>query len=365
MYINRHLSPHSTRVERWLGAELAEGFARNTRGWYGDPLRIAGCYGLGVTGGGDYVGAFQSGAFASMADYMTDKAKRILRRTLHRSQSTCGAGFSSLSDLISEVTVNGKQQTLRFNKTGVAAPAVSATQPMWANATLPPAGSNAAAAPGGTTPDRTSTGAMTFTNPTGGDTTHITTITLTGGAAGGMLLYDYYFGVNNSLNATNTAVTGVSSRYQDTTAANTFCSMRVTTVLSATATNFTLTYVDDNGNAAEAAAAVTGRVSAAVQTMPFTAPAWFIPLNSGDHGVRAIKNVQSSGANTGVADWFLGKPIVIVPCTAANVPFIFDGINSAFGLQKIVDSACLAWLEYFKTSTGLQTYDGTVLLAQG
>jgi hypothetical protein len=180
------------------------------------------------------------------------------------------------------------------------------------------------------------------------------------------MLYDHMFMVNNSINATNTAVTGVPTRYQTAASApGSFVSARVTTVLSATATNFTVTYRDQDNNVAEAAAAVAARVSAAVQTIPLTQPLWFIPLNAGDTGLRNITNVQSSGANTGVVDWIIGHPLAILPQMQVNVPFILDGINSAFNLVQIQTDACLALMEYFKSATGAATYAGKIQLVSG
>jgi len=256
---------------------------------------------------------------------------------------------------------------LPYQKTGVAGPAATSSAFLWAQTAMPSAGSNGAAAPGGTIPNKTTTGGFKQADPGGSDTLHLTTWTgLPATAVGSLMLYDHLFHVNNSVNATNTAVTGVPTRYQTAALARgSFVSARVTTVLSATATNFTVTYMDQDGNAAEAAAAVAARVSAAVQTIPLTQPAWFIPLNAGDTGLRKITNVQSSGANTGVVDWIVGHPLAILPQPQVNVPYILDGINSAFNLIQVQTDACLALLEYFKSATGAATYAGQIQLVSG
>jgi hypothetical protein len=254
-----------------------------------------------------------------------------------------------------------------YQKTGVAGPAATSSAPLWAQGAMPAAGANAAAAPGGTVPGRTTQGGLQQADPGGSDTTHLTTWTgMPATAVGSLMLYDYIFGVNNSVNATNTAVTGVPTRYQTAALApGNFVSGRVTTVLNATATNFTITYRDQDNNVAEAAAAIAGRVSAAVQTIPLTQPAWFIPLNTTDTGLRNITNVQSSGANTGVVDWFIGHPLAILPQPQVNVPFVLDGINSAFNLIQIQTGACLAFMEFFKSATGAATYQGMIQVVSG
>lgn len=366
-------SVNASQLERWLGAEQTEGIARQTKGWYGPPIAIAGVPGrVAVGGDGDFTGRIVGGGFASLADLAAERVLRARRRysrairRLADRPTQLNTGFASLSDLINEATTGGKRQQLSYLKTGVAGPAASSSAHLWAKDTLPPKGANFAAAPGGTVTDNTTLGGFKQTDPGGSDTLHLTTWTgVAATAVGALLLYDLIFGVNNSLNATNTAVTGVPGRYQDTTAAGSFCSLRVTTVLTATATNLTLTYVDDSGNAAEAAAAIAARVSSAVDTIPLTQPTWFIPLNTPDLGLRKITNVQSSGANTGVADWILGHPLAILPQQAVNVPSVLDGINSAFSLVEVKTDACLALMEYFKSATAAATYDGMIQLVSG
>ena len=360
-------STHSHRLERWLGSELAEGIAWKTHGWYGPPIPLAGVPGrVFVTGAGDYVGPIKGGYFASLADYGADRYKRVMREWSRRQQYQFNTGFASLSDLITEATTGGKSQWLMYQKTGVAGPAATSSAFLWAQGAMPSAGANAGAAAGGTVPDNTTIGGFKQTDPGGSDTLHLTTWTgLPATAVSSLMLFDYIFGVNNSLNSTNTAITGVPTRYQTTTAAGSFVSARVTTVLSSTATNLTVTYMDQDGNTAEAAAAVAARVSSAVQTIPLTQPLWFIPLNTGDTGLRKITNVQSSGANTGVVDWTIGHPLAILPQPQVNVSYILDGINSAFNLIQVQTDACLALLEYFKSATGAATYNGMIQLVSG
>lgn len=360
---------HAQRLDRWLGADITEGIVQKMAGWYGPPIPVFGVPGLvyarGGQAGGDFVGPIQGGHFGNVSDYGIDRARKILKRFARGQLVTAGTGFASLSDLISEATTGGKAQNLPYQKTSVAGPAVTASTFTWAQGTLPVAGSNAAAAPGGTNPDNTTTGGFLQTDPAGADTLHLTTWTGLASVVGSVLLYDYFFGVNNSLNATNTAVTGVPGRYQSAEAAGAFITARVTTVLSATATNLTVTYMDQAGNTAEAAAAIAARTSAAVQTIPLTQPVWYIPLNSPDTGVRKITNVQSSGANSGVVDWILGKPLAILPQPVVNIPFVLDGINSAFNLVKIEVDACLCLLDWFKAATGANTFSGIIKLVSG
>lgn len=361
--INKLFFTHSQRLERWIGPEFTEGFSNKTKGWYGDPIPIMGVPGrVYVTGDGDFVGSIAGGYYGSLADYSESKIKKVLKQ-IGRTDYL-NVGFSSLSDLISEAT-GGKSQQLYYQKTGVAKPAAAYCQDLWIRGPMPTAGSNGGAAPGGTVNALGDAGSIRFTNPSGDDTLHITTWTAQATVANSIMLVDRLFSVSCSHNSANIAITGVPTRYQDTTAKNTFCSARVTTVLTSTAHNITLTYVDQDGNTAEAAPVIAGRVSAAVNTVPFTTPLWFIPLNAGDTGIRKITNWATSAANTGVSDVFLAHVLALCPIPVANMPIVLDGINSAFNLVEIKSNACLMLMEYFSTTTTATTHTGLIHVVSG
>lgn len=266
-----------------------------------------------------------------------------------------GGGFTSLSDLISEATSGGKRQVFRVNKTGVAAPAAGSSQHLWGQATMPPTGTAAAAAPGGTAFDRTSTGALGQANPSGGDTLHFVSAQPVSTVAGALLMYDYLWGVDINEATTANTVTGVPTRYATTTAPGNWLSNRITTILGATAHNVTVTYTDDAGNATQNGGAQAIRVSSAVQTISFTAPKWTYDMAAGDYGMRAVTSIALSAASTGHTEWMLGHSIVTMPMPISNVVVPVDGINSAFNLVQIIDSAALAFLEFWKTATTAAT----------
>lgn len=277
-----------------------------------------------------------------------------------------GGGFASISDLIAEKTANGKGQTLNMLKVGTTG-VVASSNSLWPVGTFPPAGGVGGAAPGGTVPTKATTGAHPFTNPSGADTLHVlgTPDMRANVSSMALLLYDRLMFGTQSLNATNTAWTGVPTRYLTTASPGNFFSLEVTTVMSATATNLTLTYVDNAGNAAEAATAQALTVSSAVNRIPLATPLWYVPLNASDLGLRNFTNVQSSGANTGVANMFVGHPIAVFPCCLANFPNPLDMVNAYPSLPEIKTDACLAWIELQKTATTATTYQGAIDLCAG
>lgn len=174
----------------------------------------------------------------------------------------------------------------------------------------------------------------------------------------------------NHASALSTAIDSANrpDRYQTAALApGNFISGEITTALSATAHNLTVTYVDDAGNTAEAAAAYAAPVSAVAGRSPTVAGQWFVPLNSGDLGARYLTNIAQSTITsvTGITSWWVAHPIAMIPLPAAYVPFVLDGINSAFNLQRIYDDACLAFYTPQIATTGSITYGGLIQMVSG
>lgn len=282
-------------------------------------------------------------------------------------------GFSSLSDLINEATVNGKlQPLLAFNKVGVTGVANRAST-LWYEGNVPVVGATSAAfSSNGTDHTRTTTGALgPQYNAAGGDTLHL--IGAEGNASvvsQGLLLYDRIWGgepaatTTGVQNATMTAVRYAGTGSGGTSIGN-FVWVENRIAMTAAGT-LTLNYVDDAGNAAENAAAVTV-ATGTVKVNPF-AGLIGIPLNAGDAGVSDIVSINLSNSLTTTPSIcvVLAHPLMYIPGLAvANSGYIRDGINSAFNFQRIYDNACLALLEPIKPATTATTYTGFLTLCSG
>lgn len=362
-------STHSGKLERWLGKESVENLSFSMNGFHGPkPIPIANIPGtIFATNDGDFVGKINGGHFINLLEYTLNRIKKAFKKVAKDSKSKLYTGFSSLSDLINEATVGGKLQQLMFAKSGVLGVANIANS-LWDVGANPAAGSTSAA-PGGSSPTNTTTGGLKYVNPTGGDTMHFigaTSVATVG--SNNLLMYDRFFQVNHNIATDPQTVSGVPTRYQDTTAVNNFITAFVTTVLGAGTPTYTITYQDSDGNAAEAAAAQTIVTVAIARRFPFAVTVgngWFIPLNAGDVGVRNITDLNLSAASTGNIDVVLAKPYVWIPQGIANFPVIIDGINSAFNLVKITDSSCLAFMEVNKGATTATSYSGTITLCAG
>lgn len=359
-------STHSDRLERWIGAEQLAELSRRMRGWYGGPIPLMNVPGkVYACGDGDFCGVIKGGYFGDMADYAAGRVKRILRNTARRSHGRLNTGFSSLSDLISEATTGGKKQDIFFTKTGTGAVA-GQNFSLWNVGALPAAGGSVTARPGGAVPTNTTSGSFAQTNPGGSDTLHVTTVySQASTAPHTLLVYDRLFHAGTISHTINTAqsISGVPTRYLTTESVGNFAFLEVTTLLGATASNVTMTYTDQAGNAAEAAAALAVSVSSAVSRIPHAN--WFIPLNAGDTGCRAITNLTMSAANTaGASNLVQGHPLFFLPQPAANAMVVLDGINSAFNLAEVKSGACLAMME-LKGAASATTYTGSLTLVSG
>lgn len=353
-----HLSPHASRVERWLGGE-AEFLSQQAKGWYGPPIAVAGTD-LHVCGDGDFVRLARP-----------SRVQRAFTKWAQRQMRTSHAGFASLSDLISEMTVGGKRQTLHFSKvggTGVAGSPMS----LFNVGNWPTASGVGGTSGTGRACTRTTTGALGQADATGGDTLHLVGANVHANiAAMNLMLYDRLWDMTyNHATATSTAVDAANrpTRYQTTgLAPGNFIGGEVTTALSATAHNLTITYVDNAGNAAEAAAAYAAPVSAAAGRFPTVAPSWFVPLSAGDLGVQYITNVAQSTITsvTGITSWWIGHPLAFFACPLANMLYPYDFVGSPIGLERIYDEACLGLIDFQKSATNATTFTGQIVVCAG
>ena len=363
---------HAQRLERWLGPEQVEIISHAMRGWYGAPIPVGNVPGMVyAVGGGEFVGAIRGGGFASFADFAEGRLRRILRESARRNFGTLHAGFSSLSDLLTEATTGGKMQEHTFNKVGTASAAAPEPMSLWNVGAKPVAGGVGGTRGTGRACLRTTTGAIGQDNPLSGDQLHVVSGDACATVPNTLLIYDRLWDMTwNHATGTTQAIDSANrpGRYQTSALApSNFLSGEVTTALSATAHNLTMTYVDDAGNTAEAAAAYAAPVSAAANRIPLVSPNWFLPLNSGDRGLRYLTQVDQStvAAVTGVSNIFIGHPLAFMPCPVANLLFPFDWVYRKFGPKRVYSDACLSFLEMPKTATTAATYNGMLNMVSG
>jgi hypothetical protein len=366
--IIKALSTHASKLERWLGKESCADLSRNVRDWYGPPIAVANVPGtVYARGGGDFVGPILGGYYGSLADLAFERMERWRKSNF----GNMDAGFASLSAIIAAATQNNGSRFFTYNK-GTLAVATNAAGTLFFTGPSPAAGSIASAAPGGTTQSSSTTGCMPFTNPSSG-TQHLVSAFAGAGATNSVMLYDRLFSVAKTMNTTaSEAVTGAPTRYQSTTAANddyiggNFLFPEVVTGLPGTAHNHTvITYTDETATSstlpsiAGVASAVAGRLDLATFN-------WYMPLAAGDVGIQKLTQLQlSANVASGTLAYTIGHPIAIFPSASGNQLMPFDGINSAFNLVRIFDSACLSLLILPVGGSGATQYYGSFQTVTG
>lgn len=367
------LATHSSKLERWLGADEVARVSDAMKDWYGPPIALGGVPGkVFAYGGGDFRGRIETGLEATAKGVfrgMARKARRAIRN-LGRGD-VVGAGFASMDEIITAVST-GSQRFLKFQKGGFTGVA-SVTTSLWGGAGDPPAGANASNAPGGDALTDASTGAVPYVNPPSGETLHILKVDALATLGATALVYDRLFQVNKTMNSTATeAVTGTPSRYQSTTstdpdyAGGNFLFVEVGgTALAATAHNWTVCqYTDQSGNATQTMPSLTGNSGAIVRRLDHPVGQWYAPLDTGDTGLTALTQMQCSAAvATGVVNFVIGHPLIWVPCPVANLICTTDGVNTAVSLVRIFDDACLSILDVNKIATTATNFMVNILAA--
>lgn len=375
--ILKNRSTHASHLERWLGAEGVERLSAAMKPWYYKPIAVHSVPGnVWACPGGDFHGAIGAGQLGSGIDFAIERLKKAFKRAALRQvlqPQLHMAGFASLSDLIAEYTA-GKTNTFALQKVGQTG-VVSVTSSLWGSGNQPAAGGNAGNAPGGTASSSATVGGFPYTNPTGGDTQHLLRADIRADFVNTLLMYDRTFAVNKTMASTATeAVTGVPTRYQSVVTTDPdFCGGSFLfvevggTQLAATAHNWTVCqYTDQDGNATQTLPSLTGNSAGIIWRLDHPTGQWFAPLASGDYGIKVLTQMQcSASVATGVINFVIGHPLAWVPIPIVNLVMPIDGLRSAFNLVRILDNACISFLEVMKPATSATAYTGTFTTAWG
>lgn len=383
------LHTHSQKLENWLGKPHVERISREFKDFYW-PVPLHGVPGnVRVMPGGDFTGDIAAGGYFNKEDAARSVFAKIKSRAERRARDAnafCGlldllraekrtsrlasvGAFASIDAVIAAYT-GGKGQTLAFTKTGTASNAIGNCEDLWVAVGHPAAGGAGAAAPGGTVHVSTDAGALPFKNLGTANTGHYLNWSLAASVINNsLMLYDRLFSVVRNITVnTVAAVTGVPTRYQSGTAgANDYIGgnfvfpMNPTTVLAATAHNWTVCqYTDQDSTTAQSFPSAVGVSACTVGGIDLAASAgWFMPLATGDVGVKALTQTQNSAAvATGTITFVVGHPIAVNACPIANLACMDDGLYTSLNLTSILDNACLSFLELGKPATTLTAYSG-------
>ena len=282
-------------------------------------------------------------------------------------------GFSSMDDLVNEITNNGKFLRNDWNKITTAGITYAAGR--WYDFSLL-AGTPIANAFAGTAlawrscDETTGNGTQIFGLQHGGnvspDTKHILNVSAVTAVATGvpaqLMLVDlqgYWPGITNNSTSPQTLTGTPSLRY--TNGAGCCLFWVQTATAGATAQNLALSYsntVPTSGRSlpvtvAMTASAVAGHISHSGTAANNYGP--FLPLASGDTGVSTVASVTFSAANTGTGALCLARPLLTLPITTAAVAAERDLLNQLPSLPQVKDGACLVWLYFAGAATAAST----------
>ncbi len=262
-------------------------------------------------------------------------------------------GFSSMDDLISEITVNGKYNQSVFQKLTVnaAASAAGRWHELFTASGIPAAGAltgaaGAAVAMTSATAGAISAGSAAVTP----DTMHVLnvaawspTATLVPAVA---VLCDFLLYYPAAVvTGTPTALNNTVTLPRSTNGVGVMAIAAVTSALGATAPTLTFSYTDDAGNTGNSGVITAPAASAPLSTL-FQAAAGgpFLPLAAGDRGIRKIDSYTLATGTTGTVAIILVKPIMRIPLLAINTATERDLLAQVPSLPKVEDGACLGWL---------------------
>lgn len=279
--------------------------------------------------------------------------------------------IQSIDNLISAISA-GQTTRYDFNKiTGAPAYAAGRWYDMGMLSSMPVANAWAGTALNWVTcTETTGNGTQIFGMPHGGNVSpskkHLLNMNAWGTAAtsvpGTLMLVDlqgYYPGISNNTTSAQTLVGTPTLRYTNGEGVRAF--MVQTAVAGATAQNIALSYTDQVGNAANAlpvtvactASAIAGHISHSGTAANNYGP--FLPLASGDTGIRSVQTVTMSAANTGTFALCLARPLATITLSVAGLMTEKDLLNQIPSLPEIKDGACLVWLYGAGAATAAST----------
>lgn len=218
--------------------------------------------------------------------------------------------------------------------------------------------------------ESTGNGTQVFGIPHGGNVSplvkHLLNMNAWGTAAtsvpGTLMLVDlqgYYPGISNNTTSAQTLVGTPTLRYTNGEGCRMYWVQ--TAAAGATAQNIALSYTDQADNAGNAlgatvamtASGIAGHISHAGTAANNYGP--FLPLASGDTGVRSVQTVTFSAANTGTGALCIARPLAQITLSVAGLMTEKDLLNQIPSLPIIKDGACLVWLYGAGAATAAST----------
>lgn len=265
------------------------------------------------------------------------------------------AGFSSLDDLISEMTSGGKTQDFWFQKitSNGATGAAGRWYELFTGTGFPAAGTFSGTAGVATVLAASSVGAMPLNADVAADTRHLLNATVWSPTAtvpvANLILVDFlmYYPaiVVTGTPTVFTQSTGL-PRYQDGIGVQAFVCAQSAFGAASPALTFTFTSVSSAGAATGSRTAVmtASANSAPISNILLNGGSQFFPIPSGDVGVKSVQSYTLASGTTGTAAIVLCKPLMQIPITQQYLASERETLFQLASLPRIYDGACLGWI---------------------
>lgn len=273
-------------------------------------------------------------------------------------------GFSSVDDLINEMTVNGKLWRADWNKNtfGTSAQSIGAWYSLFRGGGNPAADTILGTG--------TNLAFQSLSDATGGslqhggnvstDTKHIVNASAFSAAVTTMpavfMLVDLlgFYPITSVTTTGDQALDNTVTLPRYTTGAGVQAFLTPSTVMGAASPNIRLTYTDSGAAAGNLTPATLpiGNAAAPVTQIVYSGTGAgkfgpFLPLAAGDAGIRSVQQFNLSVSYvSGVLNLVLCKPLLTLPMTTIGVAAERDLLNQVPSLPRVFDGACLAWLMY-------------------
>lgn len=261
------------------------------------------------------------------------------------------AAISDLSDLINRSTGgNSGSPETRFcfklaRIAGAASPTLIAGRAasLWQYDGYPAGGEVPTS---GAIPDRTTQGALPFTNPGGGRQKWQLSQADTSAVGGTVLIYDRLFHIGD-LSGTSTSdqtIQGASpspALTRNTGGVGNFAFYEIYTTIGTSSRTMTMTYTNQAGTTGRTATINIGGTNFREKTR-----AQRIPLQAGDEGIRAVEKIAID-VSTGTAGNFglvIARPLALIPIGAGGLTGFRDWPRGLPGIPEVHPDACRAML---------------------
>lgn len=255
-----------------------------------------------------------------------------------------------------DAALAGARPPVFFYKASVTSEGAGTFHSLWQVAGSPGAGSSPPlfTAGSGYTCSRTTSGALPFTNPVSGGTSHLITFGASTATLGALFLYDRLWtcsGLATNITTLQTITTPGAIPARDANGTSDGIGvelwLEIYSAPGATGATWTVTYTNQDG--------VGSRTATYLHPANAESVGQMVPMNlqAGDTGVRSVESFQcslSSGTagNVGIT---LLRRLAFLPLSLINTGQVLDAL--ACGAPQLFDDACLALMvQCTATNTG-------------